>query len=82
MGLEALQNVANSLASTFSFNTSPLANILVAVGFVILLLLFIGIIIYGLVKFAKVLPTLSVKQFLIVVAAFGVFLILLGVILP
>ncbi|MEM1625815.1 MAG: hypothetical protein QXV69_00755 [Sulfolobaceae archaeon] len=82
MGLENLQNVANSFASTFNFNTSPLSTILITAGFVILILLLIGLGIYGLVKFARVLPSLTVKQFLVVMIAFAVFLILLGIIIP
>jgi len=82
MGLESLQNVANNFASVFHFNTSPLSTALITAGFVILLLLLIGLGIYGLVKFAKILPSLTVKQFLVVMIAFAVFLILLGVIIP
>ncbi|MEM0293476.1 MAG: hypothetical protein QXF93_02530 [Saccharolobus sp.] len=83
MSFQALSNVTSQLSHVFSgINTEPISYILIGIGFTLLLIIIIGGIIYGLVKTAKAIPSMSTKEFILFLLAIAVFLVILGLLLP
>lgn len=83
MTLQALNNVTSQLSHIVSsINVEPVSYILVAIGFALLLIIIISGVIYGLVKVAKAVPSMSTKEFLMFLVIIAVFLVVLGILLP
>jgi|GEM_PF-319363 ABC-type multidrug transport system permease subunit len=83
MTLQALNNVTSQLSHIVSsINVEPVSYILVTIGFALLLIIIISGVIYGLVKVAKAVPSMSTKEFLLFLVIIAVFLVVLGILLP
>ncbi|AOL17609.1 hypothetical protein BFU36_02010 [Sulfolobus sp. A20] len=83
MTLQALSNITSQLSHIVSkINVEPLSYTLVIIGFVLLLIIIIGGVVYGLVKVAKAVPSMSTKEFILFLLAIAIFLVVLGILLP
>ncbi|MEM1628414.1 MAG: hypothetical protein QXP02_01645 [Desulfurococcaceae archaeon] len=81
MGLEAASKVIDVLLSAFK-GVSGIGTIVFMIGFFIALILLLGIALTLLIRALKLLPSLTVGQFLKLIAIIGIGLMVLGLILP
>ncbi len=83
MSLQVLHNVTSTIIHIFSgVNSTPLATLLVGLGFALLLAIIIGAVIYGAIRAFKAIPSMTTKEFIAFIALLAVVLIILGIILP
>jgi len=81
MGLEALEVIGRAL-SNIADNLTGLGTILVFAGFTILVIIGVAYSIYYLIKALKMLPNLTVKEFVKYTVIFAVALVIVGILLP
>jgi len=81
MGLDSLGAIARAFSSVAA-NLVGLGSVLVLVGFTILAIIGVSYFIYIVVKALKMLPNLTVKQFITGLTIFAAALVLIGILLP
>ncbi|MGC9105643.1 MAG: hypothetical protein ACP5HQ_04380 [Thermoprotei archaeon] len=82
MSLQALLNVTSQWGQLFHVDTNSLSVSLIVLGLSILVLALIIGGTYAAVKAAKELPNMPFRQFVFLVLALAVFMVILGVLLP
>ncbi|QGA54397.1 hypothetical protein GFS03_07335 [Sulfolobus sp. E5-1-F] len=83
MSTQALSNISSQLSHLVgNLNLEPISYILVLIGFALLLIIIIGSVIYGLAKAARAVPSMSTKEFILLLLGIAIFLVILGILLP
>jgi len=81
MGLDALEAIGRAIAN-MADNLTGLGSVLVFTGFAILAVIGVAYGIYYLIKALKMLPNLTVKEFVKYTVIFAVALVIVGILLP
>jgi hypothetical protein len=81
VGLEQLSNVLNDFQKFLHPAISGLDSTLITMGFLILVLLIFGGIVYGLFKLARAIPGMTARQLFLFTVILAGALILIGVII-
>ncbi len=82
MSLQTLENVVGQFGQLFQINTNSLSEVLIVIGFSILLLALVIGITYGIMKAIKEVPNMPFRQFVAMVLVVAVFMVIVGVLLP
>jgi len=82
MSLQTLENVVGQFGQLFQINTNGLSEVLIVIGFSILLLALVIGITYGIMKAIKEVPNMPFRQFVVIVLVVAVFMVIVGVLLP
>jgi len=82
MSLQTLENVVGQFGQLFQINTNGLSEVLIVIGFSILLLALVIGITYGIMKAIKEVPNMPFRQFVAIVLVVAVFMVIVGVLLP
>ena len=82
MSLQTLENVVGQFGQLFQINTNGLSEVLIVIGFSILLLALVIGITYGIMKAIKEVPNMPFRQFVMIVLVVAVFMVIVGVLLP
>ncbi len=82
MSLQTLENVVGRFGQLFQINTNSLSEVLIVIGFSILLLALVIGITYGIMKAIKEVPNMPFRQFVAIVLVVAVFMVIVGVLLP
>ncbi|QGA69441.1 hypothetical protein [Sulfolobus sp. E11-6] len=83
MSTQALSNISSQLSHLVgNLNLEPISYILVLIGFALLLIIIIGSVIYSLAKAARAVPSMSTKEFILLLLGIAIFLVILGILLP
>ncbi|MCQ4342038.1 MAG: hypothetical protein RXN77_00775 [Sulfolobaceae archaeon] len=82
MSLQTLENVVGQFGQLFRINTNGLSEVLIVIGFSILLLALVIGITYGIMKAIKEVPNMPFRQFVAIVLVVAVFMVIVGVLLP
>ncbi|BCU68498.1 hypothetical protein HS7_19350 [Sulfolobales archaeon HS-7] len=83
MSLETLQGYLHNVTGfVHNINLSGISNILILLGFSLLVLLFFALLIYGMVRAFSSVPNMTTKQFIGLLVLIGATLLLIGLLLP
>ncbi len=82
MSLQTLENVVGQFGQLFQINTNSLSEVLIVIGFSILLLALVIGITYGIMKAIKEVPNMPFRQFVATVLVVAAFMVIIGVLLP
>ncbi|MEO3992746.1 MAG: hypothetical protein QN229_00280 [Desulfurococcaceae archaeon TW002] len=82
MGAEVLEVLNNILAPLQNLGTSSLATVLAVIGITLIILVGLGYAVYGLIKLGKLLFSMRVKEFSLVMLGLGIVFLVVAIIMP
>jgi uncharacterized membrane protein YqhA len=82
MALSELNNITSQIFRNVNIQTTSISEILILTGIIIASIIIFAAFVYGMFKLAKALPSMSVKNFIILMLIIGVGLIIIGILIP
>ncbi len=82
MGVEVLEVLNNIFAPLQNLGTSSLTTILAVVGITLIILVVLGYAAYGIIRLGKLLFSMRVKEFSLVMLGLGIVFLVIAIIMP
>jgi uncharacterized membrane protein YqhA len=82
MALSELNNITSQIFRNVNIQTTSISEILILTGIIIASIIIFAAFVYGMFKLARALPSMSVKNFIILMLIIGVGLIIIGILIP
>ncbi|WP_236751938.1 hypothetical protein [Acidianus sp. HS-5] len=82
MALSELSNITSQIFGKINVNSVPISEILIISGIVIAAIILFAAFVYGMFKLAKTLPSMSVKNFMLLMIIIATVLITVGILIP
>jgi len=82
LGTEVLEVLNNIFTPLQNIGTSSLTTLLAVVGITLIILVALGYMVYGLIKLGKLLFSMRVKEFSLIMLGLGIVFLVVAIIMP
>ncbi|MEM0347118.1 MAG: hypothetical protein QXL83_02510 [Zestosphaera sp.] len=82
MGTEVLEVLNNIFAPLQNLGTSSLTTVLAVIGVTLIILVAVGYAVYGLIRLGKLLFSMHVKEFSLIMLGLGIVFLVVAIIMP
>ncbi len=82
MSLSELSNITSQIIGKINVNNVPVSEILILTGIVIAAIILFAAFVYGMFRLAKALPSMPVKNFMLLMIIIAAVLIIIGILIP
>ncbi|MEM0025913.1 MAG: hypothetical protein QXV93_02160 [Zestosphaera sp.] len=82
MGTEVLEVLNNIFAPLQNLGTSSLTTVLAVIGVTLIILVAVGYAVYGLIRLGKLLFSMRVKEFSLIMLGLGIVFLVVAIIMP
>jgi len=82
LGTEVLEVLNNIFAPLQNLGTSSLTTVLAVIGVTLIILVAVGYAVYGLIRLGKLLFSMRVKEFSLIMLGLGIVFLVVAIIMP